>query len=341
MSIFDDPGQEYIRSVRVPLDSQMSGLRISSRYDPNARCIIHNGDCRELLASMPDKSVKLVVTSPPYNLGKEYEKKQDIKEYLKQQKPIIDECVRVLDDKGSICWEVGNYVENGEILPLDVLLYPLFSAHDLHLRNRIIWHFEHGLHASKRFSGRYETILWFTKTDDYTFNLDPVRVPAKYPGKKYFRGPKKGQLSCNPLGKNPSDLWDIPNVKANHVEKTVHPCQFPIELVERLVLSMTNESDAVLDPFMGVGSTLIASLIHNRRAIGAEVREDYIQIAKDRIRLAEKGELRVRPMERAVYDPKKPGANLPPKSVKIQSDTPPKESTQGTLDEGGANESCL
>lgn len=323
-------GQEYIRPIGVPSSTEMSGLKIASNFNANAQCVVYAGDCKELLSTIPDASVKLIVTSPPYNLGKEYEKKQDIGKYLEQQKPIIEECIRVLDDSGSICWEVGNYVENGEIIPLDILLYPIFNSHGLHLRNRIVWHFEHGLHASKRFSGRYEMILWFTKSDDYTFNLDPVRVPSKYPGKKYFKGPKKGQLSCNPLGKNPSDIWDIPNVKANHVEKTIHPCQFPIELVERLVLSMTNEGDWVYDPFMGVGSSLIASLIHNRRAMGSEIMPEYVKIAKERIRLAEKGELRIRPMERSVFDPTKPGVNIPPKVVKIQSNAQQK-SKQKTL----------
>lgn len=151
--------------------------------------------------------------------------------------------MRILKPQGSICWQVGNYVDNGEIIPLDVILYPIFSRLGLQLRNRIVWHFGHGLHASKRFSGRYEVILWFTKGHDYVFNLDAVRVPQKYPQKKHFKGPKKGELSGNPLGKNPGDIWEIPNVKANHVEKTIHPCQFPVELIERLVLALTNEDD--------------------------------------------------------------------------------------------------
>ena len=107
---------------------------------------------------------------------------------------MIAECVRLLHPKGSLCWQVGNHVDNGEIVPLDTVLYPVFKAHGLKLRNRIVWHFEHGLHCSKRLSGRYETILWFTKGDDYIFNLDAIRVPSKYPGKKYFKGPKAGQL---------------------------------------------------------------------------------------------------------------------------------------------------
>jgi adenine-specific DNA-methyltransferase len=129
--------------------------------------------------------------------------------------------VRLLHPRGSICWQVGNHVDDGEVVPLDIVLYPIFKEHGLKLRNRIVWHFEHGLHCTKRLSGRYETILWFTKSNDYTFNLDPIRVPSKYPGKKHFKGPRAGQLSGNPLGKNPSDVWIFPNVKNNHVEKTV------------------------------------------------------------------------------------------------------------------------
>jgi adenine-specific DNA-methyltransferase len=178
------------------------------------------------------------------------------------------------------------------------------------MRNRIIWHFEHGLHCSRRFSGRYETIIWFTKTDNYVFNLDPVRVPQKYPGKKYFKGPKAGQYSGNPLGKNPGDLWIIPNVKSNHVEKTEHPCQFPVELIERLVLSLTNEEDWVFDPFLGVGSTIIAAIKHNRRGIGSELFPKYVEIAKSRILSALDGTLRTRPMNKPVYDPIEAGNSL-------------------------------
>lgn len=188
---------------------------------------------------MPSGVADLVITSPPYNIGKEYERKLDLEVYVEQQRAVIDECVRILKPTGNICWQVGNYVDSGEIVPLDVVLYPIFSEAGLQLRNRIVWHFEHGLHCRRRFSGRYETIIWFTKTKKYYFDLDPVRVPQKYPGKRHFKGPNAGKLSCNPLGKNPSDVWAIPNVKHNHIEKTSHPCQFPVELIERLVLSMS------------------------------------------------------------------------------------------------------
>jgi DNA modification methylase len=125
----------------------------------------------QLLRSLPDESMKLIITSPPYNLGKEYETKKTLDIYLDEQRETIKEAVRLLHKQGSICWQIGNYVEDGEIYPLDILLYPVFKAAGLQMRNRIIWSFGHGLHCQKRFSGRYETILWFTKSDDYTFNL--------------------------------------------------------------------------------------------------------------------------------------------------------------------------
>lgn len=296
----------------------MDRVRITEEFDEAADFVLHEGDCLDLLRCIPSGLVKLVVTSPPYNLGKPYEDRLDLDDYVDQQAEVIEQCVRVLHDQGSVCWQVGNYVENGEIVPLDVVLYPIFASLGLRLRNRIIWHFGHGLHASNRFSGRYEVVLWFTKGDEYTFNLDPVRVPQKYPKKKHFKGPKKGQLSGHPLGKNPSDVWDIPNVKANHVEKTIHPCQFPVELIERLVLAMTDRGDWVLDPFIGVGTTAIAALMHQRKAIGAEIVAEYIEVAKERIRLAETGSLRIRPMNRSVYDPDAPGANIPPQKVHLR-----------------------
>jgi len=284
--------------------------KIADTFTPSESIVVYPGDCLDLLKSIPGESLQLVVTSPPYNIGKEYEKKLRLDLYLKQQAQVIAECVRVLSPRGSICWQVGNYVDKGAIIPLDAVLYPIFSDRGLRMRNRIIWHFEHGLHCSRRFSGRYETIIWFTKSDDYVFNLDSVRVPQKYPGKKYFKGPKAGQYSCNPLGKNPGDLWVIPNVKNNHIEKTEHPCQFPVELIERLVLALTDEDDWVLDPFLGTGTTVIAAIRHGRRGAGAETASKYVELARARIQQEIDGTLRTRPMDRPVYDPVESGNSL-------------------------------
>ncbi len=278
--------------------------------DPRATTTDHVSlACEDNLSFMerlPDGQMKLVVTSPPYNLGKDYEAKTSLDDYLETQERVISECVRVLHPQGSICWQVGNYVNNGEIVPLDAVLYPLFRNRGLKLRNRIVWHFGHGLHSTRRLSGRYETINWWTKNDDYTWNLDPIRVPSKYPSKRHFKGPNIGKLSGNPKGKNPSDVWEFPNVKNNHPEKTSHPCQFPVELVERLVLSMTNVEDAVFDPYVGVGSSIIAALMHGRAAYGCDIVPEYVDIAQQRVRQLHKCDLLTRPMGKPIYDPAKP-----------------------------------
>lgn len=265
--------------------------------------VFHLGDCRDLLANMSEDSVRLIVTSPPYNIGKEYETSQTLDQYLDTQSKVIEECVRVLAEDGSLCWQTGNFVRNGEIIPIDTLLFPIFRALGLKMRNRIVWHFEHGLHCKKRLSGRYETISWYTKSDHYIFDVDPIRVPQKYPGKRHFKGPRTGQLSGNPLGKNPGDVWIFPNVKHNHIEKTPHPCQFPVELVERLVLSLTEPNDLVLDPYMGVASTAIGALRHGRRAVGAEIDPEYHSIGVERVQAELQGALRTRPMGKPVYQP--------------------------------------
>lgn len=296
--------------VQQMVNEMFEQATIAARFLPSERAVIHIGDCLDLLRTVPDEAIQLVVTSPPYNIGKEYEKKLKLETYLAQQTDVIRECVRTLSPRGSICWQVGNYVDRGAIIPLDAILYPVFNELGLKMRNRIIWHFEHGLHCSNRFSGRYETIIWFTKADDYTFHLDPVRVPQKYPGKKYFKGPNIGEYSGNPLGKNPGDVWIIPNVKSNHVEKTEHPCQFPVELIERLVLSMTDEGDWVLDPFLGTGTSIIAAVLHDRRGVGAEIMPKYVELARNRIAQALAGTLRTRPMDRPVHDPKQTGSKL-------------------------------
>ena len=280
-------------------------MRIAERWNPSARVSIHTGDTCELLGALPDASAQLVITSPPYNLGKAYERDPlSVEAYVAGQARVIAECVRILRPGGSLCWQVGNHVGKGGVVPLDCLLYPVFQRHaELRLRNRIVWHFEHGLHCARRFSGRHETILWFTKGDGYLFQLDPLRVPQKYPGKRAWKGPRAGQYSGHPGGKNPGDVWIFPNVKANHIEKTIHPCQFPIELVERFVLATTAPDDLVVDPYLGVGTTACAAVLHGRRAAGAELMPAYVAIARRRIALAAAGRLPARPRERKVHVP--------------------------------------
>jgi DNA modification methylase len=288
---------------------------IPEEFNPEADLILYPGDAEAFLDTIPSNSVGLIVTSPPYNIGKNYEQKIALEKYLETQEKMIGELYRVLREDGSICWQVGNFIQKGEVYPLDIFYYEIFKNLNMFLRNRIVWHYGHGLHAKKRFSGRYETILWFSKSDNYIFNLDSVRVPSKYPGKRHYKGAKKGQISGNKKGKNPADvweivvkdweegIWDIPNVKSNHPEKTNHPCQYPVELVERCVLALTNEDDWVLDPYAGAGTSLIAAIKNKRRAMGSEKELEYIEIAKKRINSYYDGSLRTRPLGKPVYVP--------------------------------------
>ncbi|MEY9829931.1 DNA modification methylase [Sinorhizobium fredii] len=150
------------------------------------RSQIHAGDAADILPTLEAESVGLVVTSPPYNIGKSYEKRTSLAHYVEFQRAIIQECHRVLRPDGAMCWQVGNYVGGGEVLPIDTLIIPIFRELGMKIRNRIVWTFGHGLHCKNRLSGRHETIVWATKSDEYKFDLDPIRVPQKYPQKKHY-----------------------------------------------------------------------------------------------------------------------------------------------------------
>ncbi|MEG0933568.1 MAG: site-specific DNA-methyltransferase [Lachnospiraceae bacterium] len=275
--------------------------KIYKRFKPENNVTLYNGDCLNLLKKLPDESVDLIVTSPPYCMGKAYEDPHDdIETFKKQHIEIFEDLYRVLKPGGSVCWQVGYHISNKCVVPLDYIIYDIFTSKSknfkqpLILRNRIIWTFGHGLNSTTRFSGRHETILWFTKGQQEIFNLDSVRVPQKYPGKRFYKGPHKGNLSGNPFGKNPSDVWEIPNVKAKHVEKTEHPCQFPVVIPQRLIRALTSPNGLVLDPFMGSGTTGVASVVEGRRFVGAEIQGNYYSITANRIMEAMQGNAKIR-----------------------------------------------
>lgn len=280
-------------------------------------------DVSKALDLIEDASVQLVLTSPPYNLRKIYErdKAMSLDDYIEWLTPIVREICKKVTRNGSVCWQVGNFVRDAEVFPLDYFFYSMFINEGFKLRNRIIWKFNFGLHASKRLSGRYETLLWFTRSDDYIFNLDSIRVPQLYPGKRHSakKGKDKaGKPSGNPLGKNPSDfwefsgrdcfqaepVWEIPNVKANHPEHTFHPCQFPHELAERCVLAFSNEGESVLDPFVGAGTSAIAAIKAGRKAIGIDRSLEYITLTQSRITALRDGELRLRESAKGIRAPR-------------------------------------
>lgn len=292
-------------SHRVSVKSFRSVPPVLREWENGAPTVVFNGDCLDLLRSMRGESIDLVITSPPYCMGKEYESSScSIDDFLQAHRLVLPEVIRVTRTGGSICWQVGYHVDDAACLPLDYLLYDLLRTEpELTLRNRIVWTFGHGLHSRRRFSGRHETILWFTKGTDYHFDLDAVRVPQKYPGKRHYKGKRRGEFSGNPKGKNPSDVWDIPNVKANHVEKVAHPCQYPVGLADRLVRALSPQGGTVLDPFMGSSSTGVAAIINGRRFIGAEKDSAYTEIGLDRLLKAHAGALPIRPADKPVYKP--------------------------------------
>ena len=270
-------------------------------------------DCFKMFKEIGDKTVSLVLTSPPYCIGKEYENEHDdIHSFIRNNRHALKESIRILKPGGSLCWQIGYHVNNVHTIPLDIIIYNLMDSinknlpeeEKMILRNRIIWTFGHGFNDTHRFCGRHETILWYTKGENYDFNLDDVRVPQKYPGKTFSSGPNKGKISGNIKGKNPSDVWDIsnnpsdvwdiPNVKANHVEKTIHPCQFPVAIPRRLILALSKAGDIVVDPFLGSVTTAATAIMLERRSIGAEKEEKYITITEERIHAAIVGKLKFR-----------------------------------------------
>ncbi len=263
--------------------------------------VLFLGDCHSLLKAIPPGSIDLIVSSPPYFMGKDYDRSSKVEDFEYQHEELAPLLNRALRDGGSLCWQVGVHVRNGSIVPLDFLAYNAFSKQpSMRLRNRIIWHFDHGMHAKRRFSGRHETILWFTKGESYTFDLDAVRVPQKYPGKRHYKGPRKGEYSGHPSGKNPGDMWSVPNVKARHIEKTVHPCQFPVAIPQRLIRALTPAGALILDPFAGVSSSGIAASIEGRRFIGCEIDPQYAEVGIERYRQLLAGTLNVREWDRPV-----------------------------------------
>jgi len=276
--------------------------KIYKRYRPENRITLINGDCFNLIKKIKSDTVDLVVTSPPYCMGKSYENpKDDINTFITQHKELIPEVYRVLKDGGSMCWQIGYHVKDSVTTPLDYIIYDIINNQlsksikdNLIFRNRIIWTFGHGLNRTQSFSGRHEVILWFTKGEKYYFDLDSIRVPQKYPGKRHYKGDNKGKLSGNPLGKNPSDVWDIPNVKANHIEKTEHPCQFPVAIPQRLIKALTPGGGVVFDPFTGSGTSGVASILEKRMFIGSELSSEYYLVAIERMKDALTGGIQYR-----------------------------------------------
>ena len=232
------------------------------------------GDCRELLKKIPSNSIKMVVTSPPYNIGKGYGKYKDKIELEKWEELIRDvtkEIVRILTPDGSFFLNLSPVPvgDKKEILPLPFLGYQIFKENGLFLRNMITWTFNNMQNCTNRLSGRYENILWGVKDlNNYIFNLDEIRIPYITKNDKRLEGG---------LGRNPTDVWYFDRIN-NMTKKKLnlkHPCVYPLDMIERIVKMATNEGDTILDPFLGSGTTLVAAKKLNRNGIGFELDESY------------------------------------------------------------------
>lgn len=266
--------------------------------------MVLHGDCFELLSKIAEGAADLILTSPPYFMGKNYDRSYKVEEFYAEHRRLAPHVSRIVRETGNVCWQVGYHVQSNSVMPLDFAVFEVFREQpDLILKNRIIWHFGHGTHAKRRFSGRHETLLWYGKGPNAYFDIDAVRVPQKYPGKRHYKGPKKGEFSGNPSGKNPSDVWEIPNVNANHVEKTDHPCQFPIGLAQRVTRALSRKGAVVIDPFAGSGTTGIAACLEGRTFLGADTSREFCEISESRYVALRSGSLAVRPLERAIWVP--------------------------------------
>ncbi|GAB4290644.1 MAG: site-specific DNA-methyltransferase [Oscillatoriaceae cyanobacterium] len=257
--------------------------RLGSPYFQAPNCLIYHLDCLDALPHIPDESINLTVTSPPYNIGKEYEKPLPLEDYLNWCAQWIEQIYRLTVDNGGFWLNLGylSIPQRAKAIPIPYLLWDKIP---FYLIQEIIWHYGAGVAGRHFFSPRNEKFLWYVKNpNNYTFNLDDVRDPnVKYPHQK-----KNGKIKVNALGKNPTDVWEFPKVTSgknrSSAERTPHPAQFPAAVIERIIKATSNSDDIIFDPFLGSGTTAVVALALQRQVIGFEIRQDYCDIAANRI----------------------------------------------------------
>jgi adenine-specific DNA-methyltransferase len=244
---------------------------------------LYNRDCLTAMRSLPPALVDLTVTSPPYNIGKEYESPLALNDYLDWCGEWIAQVSRLTGPRGALWLNLGYVSMEGRAKAIP-LPYLLWDRNPMFLVQEVVWHYGAGVAARRALSPRNEKFLWYVKDEmEYTFNLDDIRDPdVKYPKQK-----KNGKLKCNPLGKNPSDVWLFPKVTSGtdraSKERTEHPAQFPVAVIERIIRACSNPGDTILDPFMGSGTTALVASRLGRNVIGFELSARYLEIAARRI----------------------------------------------------------
>lgn len=226
------------------------------------------GDCLSVLPTIESESIDLLIADPPYNLGKDYGNNHDIKgfdEYLDFSRSWLDEAHRVLKPTGTMYIFMGfrfiSYLY--DILDRDL---------KMHFCSWIVWHYTQGMGKTRGFSPRHDDILMFTKSKNFLFDLDAIRVPQKFYRERN-----------NMRGANPGDVWQFSHVHYCNENRQNHPTQKPEGLIERMVLASSPSEGRVLDPFSGSGTTLRVCQQLNRAGIGIELNPDYLQSSKERL----------------------------------------------------------
>ena len=247
----------------------------------NAGFILYNGDACELMRALGKERISfdLTVTSPPYNIGKEYERPMSVEDYIAWCSKWMSSIYDITTPTGAFWLNVG-YLEvpgKGLCVPIPYLLW---DRSRFFLLQEIVWKYGAGVSTKNRLTPRNEKWLFYVKdARDYTFRLAYIRDPnVKYPNQK-----KNGKFRCNPLGKNPSDVWEFPKVttgtQRSSRERSGHPAQFPLAVVERIILASSKPGDLVLDPFAGSCSAGLAAIGLGRIFVGIELRQDYCDLA--------------------------------------------------------------
>jgi len=271
--------------------------RLGKPYFSSPNCLIYNMDCIEGMTALQKGVINLAITSPPYNIGKEYESTMEIEEYIQWCSTWLQQVARLITDNGAFWLNLG-YIpisDRGKAIPIPYLLWdkvPMF------LQQEVVWNYGAGVAGKRFFSPRNEKFLWYLQnSDSYTFNLDQIRDPnVKYPNQK-----KNGKIKVNPIGKNPSDVWEFPKVTSGagraSKERTPHPAQFPIAVIDRIILGCSNSNDLIMDPFLGSGTTAAVAIRRGRYCVGFEIRKDYCDIACERLSrgLSDQEELKLLP----------------------------------------------
>lgn len=256
--------------------------KLGNPYYEDDYFILFNKDCVSSLSSLSEPIFDLTVTSPPYNIGKEYEKVMHNGKYIEWSKEWISAVFNNTKSNGTFWLNLGyfSYENKAKAIPI---IYLLWDKIPFYLIQEIVWHYGAGVSARTSFSPRNEKFLWYVKNPQfYTFNLDGVRDPnVKYPNQK-----KNGKLKCNPNGKNPGDVWLFPKVTSgtnrHSKERTPHPAQFPSAVIDRIIKASSNQNDLVLDPFIGSGTTAEIALRNKRKTVGFEIIKEYCDIAVSR-----------------------------------------------------------